>query len=447
MKPSWQQNKLVDAQRVLERYGLPSAPDSERLVLGSVIEHGRDFMDGLRFSLDETSFSTEANRLLWDSMCSRYDAGESIDMVLIARGLLETGKLETVGGMAYLAGLDSIPAGISIESHVRTLQEKATLRQAAYALNSALARVLTPDAPSAELLAHAQELIERVSTSSPATQQLESTEQIITQMGWQEFCMPSRSKDGVALPEKWSRLTEICPVLRPGNLVVLAARTSAGKSAMALDLAVDAAMRGIPVVVYTLEMSKEEWAARAACNVAKVDSYRHQNQRLDQEERTRFQAATTKLMELSLFFYDSGSVTVPAIHAQLQRHRPRPKLVIVDYLQLVQPVGKYDKRAMAVSEISRSLKRLATTFKIPVVALSQFSRDNAKDNREPELHDLKESGDIENDANLAIFIHPKGENDKAYQPVTVSVKKHRNGRLGRVDMTFEKPFSRFVEAS
>jgi len=409
---------------------------------------GRDRMEEIRYRVEEHCFTTEPNRIVWRALCQLFDTERQIDRMVLAGHLVAQNRLDSIGGVTFLAYLDSdMPAGLALESHLRIVQEKSTLRRAALALNAALDRMLSADAPSGELIAYAQDLIETVAQESSGASELESAAKIIETIGWNEFCLPSRQFDGVACPECWPLLSKIIPSFRNGHLIVLAARTSVGKSALALHVALDAALRSLPVAVYTFEMSKREWLERAACHMATVDSYKHQNRELDRVERSAFNQSATVLAQWEdrLFFYDKGSITVNGLISQVKRNRVKPRMIIVDYLQLMKSQNNNTQRNQAVSEISRSLKRLATTVNVPVIALSQFNRDNAKDNREPELHDLKESGDIENDANIVVFVHPKGENSKAFQPVDVIVKKHRGGRLGRVSMMFEKPYSKFVE--
>lgn len=432
------------ALELIDKRGLPAAVDSERLILGAIVVDGRERMEQLRHSLDSGCFSLSHYRQIWNTMTTLFDAGEGLDRVRLSQALSEAGKLEAVGGVAAIVALDEgMPGGLALDSHVRLLHEKATLRRAAELFHAGLLRVLE-DESSADVLAFAQRTLDRIATEAPSASSLTSIEEIIESAGM-DFLEPTHDRDGVTLPREWPSLRLICPAFRPGHLVIVAARTSSGKSAWALHLAASSAREGIPVAIITMEMSRREWAERAACHLASVDSYRHQNHTMSPEERRSFTAATQRLRELPLFFDDRAGVTVPSVHAAIQRMRTKPRLVIVDYLQLMSSAGRHDRRAAEVSEISRGLKRMATSLGVPVVALSQFSRESAKADREPELHDLKESGDIENDANVAVFIHPQGTNDRAFQPVSVIVKKHRGGRIGSAKMTFQKPFSRFIE--
>lgn len=440
------QQQSVDAAELLFRRGLPASPDSERFVLGAILIDGRERMEPLRESLSAASFSLQRNVEIWETLCGLYDAGMPLDRIHVAQKLMSAGALERVGGIAGLCEIDAgMPQGISIEGHVRVLHEKATLRQACVALNDAMARCLSEDGQSGELLEYARGVIDRVSADAPTTCAFRSAGEVIEAVGFQEFVQPSRLRDGVPFPESWQGVRAIVPVMRPGSLIIVAGRTSAGKSAFALHLAVNAAMMGYLTVVLSMEMAAEEWSQRAACHLAGVDNYAHLAGRLEKPERTAFMGATTQLQQMPLYFDDRAGVSVPALHAAMLRMKPKPQLLIVDYLQLMEAAGKHDKRHQAVSEISRGLKRLAMALKIPVIALSQFSRENAKEKRKPELHDLKESGDIENDANVALLLHTDAELNSTVATVELIIAKNRGGRRGSVRMSFTKPFYRFEE--
>ncbi|MCC6365052.1 MAG: AAA family ATPase [Bryobacterales bacterium] len=432
---------------MIESRGLPAAPESERIVLGSCLGDVEVF-DHVRLALDETSFSLTENRRLWVTLCEARDAGIGVDRAAIAQRLKERGLLEAVGGFGRLVDLDAdIPHGLVLDPHLDTLNEKATLRRAIVALNQALLRCVEPGNDSAEALAYARGLIEKIEKNSPIQTPLQSIGAIIEAVGIEEFCAPKASMaNATPLPDEWPEFRKIYPFFRPGQLIVLAAHTSQGKSAMALHIALSCVRRGLPVAMFSMEMDNLEIGHRAASHLAEVDSYVHLNGHMTKEERLRYQAAAAQLCELPLLIDDRTASTVPAIVASMARTKTKPRLVIVDYLQIMEAAGRADTRASAVAEISRGLKRLATQYQVPVLALSQFNRDAAKQRRRPELYDLRESGAIEQDASTALFILAKqGDEDKPFMEVTIDVAKNRGGRKGEVRMMFEKPYSRFTE--
>jgi len=227
----------------------------------------------------------------------------------------------------------------------------------------------------------------------------------------------------------------------------LAGLTSQGKTAMAAQIAISAAKSGFRTAVFSMEMSNLEILQRAASHLSEVDSYAHQGGRMNTDERRRFHEATAELYDnLPLLLDDTTGSTVPAIAAQIAKASPRPRFVVIDYLQLMEASGRAENRTQAISQVSRGLKQLASQFQIPVLALSQLNRDSAKAGRVPDLHDLRESGSIEQDANTVLMIYGKPDQESfPVMQVDLLVKKNRGGRRGKVRMIFEKPYSRFTE--
>lgn len=435
------------ALEVIESRGLPAAPGSERTILALCLGD-TDVFDAVRTAVDSSCFSSQEHRHLWAALCESRDAGSGIDRVALAQWLHERGRLDAVGGAAGLADLDSgVPRGLTLDPHLSLVQDKATLRRTIAALNQAMLRCIEPGNDSAEVLDFARQMLDRISTDTPTDSALRQVGRIIDEVGLQEFCAPTTSNArAIPLPEEWPQLRRIYPCFRAGQLIVLAGFTSQGKSAMALHLAISCAQRGYPVALFSAEMDRLEISHRAASHIAKVDSYAHQNGTMDRAERLRYQAAVSRLSELPLFIDDRTGSTVPAITAAIYKMKPQPRLIVIDYLQLLDAVSRPDTRAAAVAEVSRGLKRLATRLDVPVLALSQFNRDAARAGRRPELFDLRESGSIEQDASAAILLHAKrGEEAKPFMEVAVVVAKNRGGRKGEVLMRFEKPFCRFVE--
>lgn len=434
------------AIHIVEREGLPSAVTTERLVVGACIGDSESF-ENARYAIDSACFTIDAHRWIWEAMLDLHTAGEDIGTTRIVQWLQDRKKLETVGGIGAIADLTGTPH-IALDSHLRLLQEKATLRKTIIALNGAMTRCMEPGNDSVEILSYATDLLEKITKESPGKGTLESVGAVIAAVGVQEFCQPSRLYSNVIpLPQEWPQMREKFPFFRPGQLVVLAAFTSQGKSAMALHIGLSSATRGYSVAMFSMEMDKLEITHRAASHIANVDSYTHQNCQMNQEERIRYARAVMQLENLPLYIDDRTGSTVPAIMAAVAKMKPRPKLIIVDYLQIMEAVGRTDTRAAAVAEISRGLKRMAMQFQVPVLALSQFNRDAAKQGRKPQLHDLRESGSIEQDANVVILLSAKkGQEHLPMMEIEVEIAKNRGGRKGIVSMMFMKPYSKFEES-
>jgi replicative DNA helicase len=381
-------------------------------------------------------------------MLELHEEREDIGPSRIAQWLEDRKKLDAVGGVGGISEYAGMPR-LQLDSHLRLLQEKATLRKTIIALHNAIGRCMEPGNESTEVISYATDLLEKITKESMSRTSLETAGSIIEGIGIQEFCQPSRLHANVVpLPEAWRQMRNLVPFFKPGQLIVLAAFTSHGKSAMALHIALSLAQRHYPVAMFSMEMDKLEITQRATSHMASVDSYVHQNGQMTSEERIRYQSSASYLSTLPLSIDDTSGSTVPAIAAAISKANPRPKFVIVDYLQIMEAVGRIDTRAAAVSEVSRGLKRIAMQFKIPVLALSQFNRDASKQGRKPELHDLRESGSIEQDANIAILLSAKkGQEHQAAMEVDVDIAKNRSGRRGQLRMMFMKPFSQFEEIS
>lgn len=430
---------------LVENEGLPSAIETEKLVIGACLGDSASF-ETAHYAIEADCFTVEAHRWMWQAMSELHASESDIGLTQVVQWLSDRKKLESVGGIGAVAEFAGTPR-LVLDSHIRLLQEKATLRKTIVALSNAMNRCMEPGNESAEVLSYAADLLEKITKAAPGKNTLVSVGSVIEEIGIQEFCQPSRLYSNVVpLPAEWQRMRGFLPFFRPGQLIVLAAFTSQGKSAMALHLALDASKRGYPVAMFSMEMDKLEISHRAASHLSDVDSYIHQNCQMKPEERLRYQAATTQLADLPLFIDDRTGSSVPAIFAAVAKMKPKPKLVIVDYLQIMEAAGRADTRAAAVAEISRGLKRLAMQFQVPVLALSQFNRDASKQGRKPELHDLRESGSIEQDANIAILLSAKkGQEHQPLMDIDVEVAKNRGGRKGVVSMVFMKPYSKFEE--
>lgn len=437
--------KAVDAREIVNLRGMPAAADIERLILGSVLVDGTQRMDLLAGALTEASFHLPAHRWVWEALVQMRAEGDSLDRVSLARRLTANGKLEAVGGLAAIVSLDEgLPSLVAVDGWVRTLQDLALRRAAIVSLNDAMTKCLTGDS---DALSAAVSVAEAISQATTDRAGLNSSGEVIESIGIQEFCSPSNTfTGGVEPPQSWPNFRDLIPRFRAGQLILVAALTSAGKSTFVAEIALEAALRGETTAIFSLEMRADEILPRMASAISHIDSYAHANGRMRPEERIRFQAAAAQLAEIPLYIDDRSTQTVATITAAVRRMRTRPRLIVVDYLQLAESSGRYENRVQAIAEISRGLKRLAGDMDAPVIALSQLSRRPAQDDRRPELHDLRDSGSLEQDANVVVMLHP--DKATAMLPETgcdVIVAKNRGGRKGVVKMLFRKPIARFVE--
>lgn len=434
-------DRVIDAMRVLESRGLPEDREMERLILGLCL-NDRDALELAYGALTETCFADQWHRLCWAGMVELRDAGDHVDRVTLAKWLHGKGEAD----FGRLADLDQgMPSGINVEGYVKRLCELDALRRAAAALNDALVQCLTPNAPRAALDA-AMAISQSIAGVKNGNGGLRSVQEIVEAAGYDNFCNPhSDTRAFVPMPSKWHSICDMLPRLRVGSLTTIAARTSVGKSAAMADLALWTAAAGIPVAVFTMEMSGAEVVRdRMIANHSGLDSYAIQHGRLSAAERQVFAASLAAIAAMPLYICDDTALSVAAMVSHVRRMRPMPLLVGVDYIQLMQ-AGRAENRVQEVSAISRGLKVAAGDLGAAMVALSQLRRTQDPDS-EPQLSDLRESGSIEQDSNTVAFLHTKAEEFK--RPVSAVewlLKKNRGGRLGHVKMSFMKPQSRFIE--
>lgn len=435
------QDRVIDAMRVLEHRGLPEDRDMERLVLGMCL-NDRDALELAYGAITDSCFADQWHRQCWAGIVELRDAGEPVDRVTLAKWLHGNGESD----FSRVADLDQgMPQGVSIEGYVRRICDLDALRRAAAALNDALVQCLAPNAPRAALDA-AIAISQAIAATKNGHGGLKSVREIVEAAGYDNFCNPHRDDRAfVPLPQKWRDLADLLPRIRIGSLTTIAARTSVGKSAYLADLALWTAAGQIPTAIFTMEMSGSEVIRdRMIANYTGLDSYAIQHGRLSAEERAQFAGGLADIESMPLQVCDDTGLSVAAMIGHVRRMRPYPRLVGIDYIQLMQ-AGKGENRTQEVSAITRGLKVAAGDLGVAIVALSQLRRTQDHDS-EPQLSDLRESGSIEQDSNTVGFLHTKAEEFKRpVSAVEVLLKKNRGGRLGHVKMTFMKPQSRFIE--
>ncbi len=433
--------------------GLPSSLESERMILAqcmidpALIETTCD-------AVGSEDFTTEAHRLIWESMNALHSSGERVDRVMVAERLMQGGKLEAVGGISYLLDLEQgMPRIPNLEGYVRTIRRKTVKRKAMLHCNDLLTRLGTSDEDAAEIFADAESAITKLTGELSERSNFRTPGEIITDAGGIDSYLRQRSEEGVRTP--WSQLNRMTGGFRAGNLVVIAAHTGRGKTAMALNVAFHAAVRGKGVALFSMEMDRREINDRFLSIAGQFDSrmLRREEYEMDAEayRRERIRNAIHAIAEAPLYVSDRASVTTPGMLAELRRLRSSRKIdmVIVDYLQLAKGAGKFGTRAEEVASISRGLKGIAMELGVPVIALSQFNRESAKDDKEPQLHDLKESSGIEQDANLVMMIHFTRMYDVnagiETGDVKLLIRKHRSGPVGFLNLQFHAPSGIFRE--
>ncbi|GAB4366541.1 MAG: replicative DNA helicase [Bryobacter sp.] len=430
--------------------GLPSNLEAERLVLGAILLDPDSFVL-VGGDLKSEDFTLEAHRRIFERMGAIHARGEKIDRVGLADELMRHSELESVGGLSYLMSLDEgIPQIVNVHGYVRIIREKSTLRRIIFTAQSIMDKAFLGVEEADHLLGEAEESFLRIGESR-AHGTLQRPDQIINSIGFDEFLDPSNRIQGVSTG--FYKFDEMTGGFRPGELIIIAARPAMGKTAFALNIAshVVGPALGRTTAVFSLEMSKESLLTRMVCAAARVDQHRFRTGFLNEDERRQLSFATTNLMESPLYLDDAPGVNVMDIHAKLRRIQAERGLglVIVDYLQLMQSRGNHDSRTQEVSSISRGLKLLSKELEVPIIALSQLSRapETRPGDHRPQLSDLRESGSIEQDADMVCFLFReevyKPDRDDLKGHAELIIAKQRNGPTGRVPLAFLHKFTQF----
>jgi replicative DNA helicase len=431
--------------------GLPCNLDAERFLLGSIL------MDDSRFSevagaLKADDFSLEKHRRIFQRMCELSERGEHIDRVTVANELRNRGELESCDGVTYLVSLDDgLPRLFNLDSYVRIVQEKAVLRQAIFGAQRLMNRCLLQKENSIEILADAEAFLAKLGDSRQQHGQWVNPGEVIRNYpgGINAFLNPTRGGSGIATP--WPTVTAALCGLQKADLVLVAGRPSMGKSVTAMQIAHHAAKQGHGAAFFSLEMTKDSLVRRLIAAVGRVDAQRLRSGQLDRDERLKASRAASEIDDVPLWIDDTRARTIPAITAALRKLIARHEvgLVIIDHLQLMKCTGRVESRHHELSEISHSLKHLAGELDVPVVLLSQLNRDCEREKRRPQLADLKETGSLEEDADVVLFIHrPEQYNrqDESLRGVAeFIIGKQRNGPTGKVNMLFLHAFQKFEE--
>jgi replicative DNA helicase len=431
--------------------GLPTNLDAERYVLGSVLLDDSLFVQ-MAATIEADDFSLEKHRRIFLRMGELYNRGEKIDRVTLAEELMRHNQLESCDGLTYLVSLDDgLPQIQNLDSYVRIVKDKSLLRRVIFASHSLINRCMAGEEEGQAILESAEEGLLKLGESKNRVG-LATPGEIIDEFqgGLNAFLDPGKRIRG--LSTGFRRFDELTGGLHPGELIILAGRPSMGKTALALNIAQHAAVKlNKTVAVFSLEMSKEALLTRLLCAGGRVDAHRFRLGYLDGEERRRLQAAASELVEAPLYIDDTSGSHLMDMHAKLRRLKAeRPLgLVVLDYLQLMSGRGRFENRVQEISALSRGLKLLAKELDVPMLVLSQLSRapDMRPGDHRPQLSDLRESGSIEQDADVVAFIF----REEVYKPdredlrgqAELMLSKQRNGPTGKVNLVFLHHLTKF----
>ena len=439
--------------------GLPSNVYAERMVLGSILLNDAAFVT-VAAGLSPEDFSLEKHRKIFQRMLDLNERGERIDRVTVANELMRRGELESVDGLTYLSSLDEgLPELYNLESYVQILRDKSLLRQLIYTSQETIQKaMLAEDAPE-RILAGAEDNLLKLGESR-AKDSLLSAKDVFDQEdgGINAFLDPARRVHGISTG--FMKFDEMTGGLRGGELVIIAARPAMGKTALALNIALHVATNKKnpkAVAVFSLEMSKQSLLTRLICSLGRVDQQRFRSGYLDRDERARLGIAAADLYEAPLYIDDTSATTVMDINAKLRKLRATADLglAVVDYLQLM-PVpnsGRNSNRTTEVGALSRGLKLLSKDLDIPFLVLSQLSRapEQRIGDHRPQLADLRESGSIEQDADMVAFIFRPEVYQKDREDLRgvaeLILAKQRNGPTGKIPLVFLHNYTKFENAA
>ena len=443
----------MSATATLER-PLPQNLDAERSILGAILLDNHALNAAME-SLKPEDFFLEQHRRVFNQMIALGESQQPIDLVTLTESLHRSGELETSGGAPYLAALaDGMPRVTNVEHYARIVREKALLRNLIHATHNIQQRALEGEDGADTILDNAESSIfalaeDRVKAGLIPVKDIvrDNFERL------EKIFREGKSITGV--PTGYTELDKLLSGLQNSELLILAARPSQGKTALALNLGENIAMRsGLPVAVFSLEMSKESLLQRLVASVAQIDAHKFRTGHLSREDWRRMTEALGTISSAPLWIDDSGSTSVLEIGAKARRLK-RDKglsLLIVDYLQLITARGRFNSRQEEVASISRGLKGLAKELQIPVLVLSQLTRAPEREERGPQLSDLRESGAIEQDADVVMFIYRPHWSKMDASPeerdqAEIQVAKQRNGPTDKVRFVFRSRLTRFEEAA
>jgi replicative DNA helicase len=438
----------------------PYAPEAEISVLGGMLIDGDAVPKAIEF-VDDTMFYREAHRRVFRAMARLFQHGQVVDPVTLGEELSKTEELEGVGGMPYIAELlDAVPTAANIEYHARIVRERALLRRLIEASSHIIRDSYEPGERTVEeILDIAEQKIFQVAQSHEREgfvwikKILYPTFEKIEQL--------QAARGGLTgVPTGLHDLDEMTGGLQAGDLIIVAARPSMGKTAFVTGVGLHAAIsQQVPVAIFSLEMSKQQVVQRMLCSEALVDLARMMRGRLLDDDFTRLAQAAGHLNTAPVWIDDSGSLTVLETRAKARRLKADQTdlgLIIVDYIQLMHTDRDVESRQQEVSAISRGLKALAKELGVPIVALSQLSRapEQRTDHR-PQLSDLRESGSIEQDADIVMFLYrPEyymrqvdAQEQDLQGKAELIISKQRNGPTGTIDLYFRKECARFESAA
>ena len=436
--------------QLLER-PLPNSADAERAILGAIILDNALISQAIE-QLKPEDFYVPSHRRVFLSMIGLFERGSEINPILIAEELRREGEVEAVGGLTFISNLTyGLPHFANITHYAKLVRDASLLRQLVKVCNKVTSEALEAEDDAELILDHAEQMIFALADER-TRQGFAHVKPIADNLLEHVQEMAGRSAMLTGLTTGFNELDSMTSGLQPSDLIVVAARPSMGKTALCLTLAQNAAIQAQAVVgIFSLEMSKESLVMRMLSSEGRVDAHRFRSGFLSREEWARLAGALGTLAETKIFIDDTPGISVLEMRAKARRlaaEQKRLDLIIVDYLQLMSGSSRRtESRQQEVSQISRELKGLAKELNVPLIALSQLSRaPESRTDHRPQLADLRESGAIEQDADVVAFIYREEQYNRTEENAGIAeiiLAKQRNGPTGTAKLAFLKEFTRF----
>ena len=440
----------MPADITLEK-GLPQSIEAERCVLGAILLDNQLVNQAVEF-LDTEDFYLSSHRMIFQHMISLMERSKAIDFVTLTDSIRSSDQLEAIGGASFISSLiDGVPRLTNVEHYARIVQEKSTLRSLIKRSNEIISSCYEQQDDVESVLDSAEQAIFNIAESKVRSGFVSVSE--LAKTSFSKIEAAARRRQMVTgIPSGYTKFDELTSGFQPSDLVVIAARPAMGKTTLALNIASHAALAsGKSVGIFSLEMVGDQLLLRILCSEARIDAHKLRTGRLAKEEWDKLASKLGELSAAQVFIDDTPSISLLEMRAKARRLKAESglDLLIVDYLQLISGGrGRFENRQQEISSISRGLKALAKELDIPVIAISQLSRapEQRTGDHRPQLSDLRESGSIEQDADLVAFIF-RGEIYKQTEEnrgiAELIIGKQRNGPTGTVDLAFLREYTRF----
>jgi len=430
----------------------PHDIEAEQAVIGSMLTDKDAIMSAVEV-LKPEDFYREDDKIIYEAILNLYNKAEPVDIITLKTELQSMKQLEAVGGLEYIATLpDKVPTTANVEQYIKIVEEKSALRALLKTANELITLGYDQTQDVEDILDSAEKKIFDV-IQNRNQKGYYAIKDVLVDSFIQLEQLYNQKQRVTGIPTGFIDLDNVTSGLHKSDLIILAARPAMGKTAFALNLATNAAVRAnVPVAVFSLEMSKEQLTNRILCSEAMVDSQRVRTGKIEDDDWQKLAQASGELSQAQIFIDDTPGISVMEIRAKCRKMKIEKDigLVVIDYIQLVQGNNrKGGSREQEISEISRSLKILAKEINVPVIALSQLSRSvEQRTDHRPMLSDLRESGAIEQDADIVVFLY----REDYYNPETekknvaeVILAKHRAGSIGTVELLWLGSFTKFVD--